>query len=100
MKQHSLHGRRPAVSDTPKTDALREVVIEQYKEDDLTGNGVGNILSALTDIETLESDRDELKDQLDAAMMLIRIHQRRETWPNDPDQFTSPDHDNDSRNYR
>lgn len=45
-------------------------------------------------------ERDELKDQLDAAMMLIRIHQRRETWPNDPDQFTSPDHDNDSRNYR
>ena len=47
------------MSDTPRTDALREVVIGQYKEDELTGNGMGNILSALTDIEALERERDE-----------------------------------------
>lgn len=46
------------MSDTPKTDALREVIVGQYKEDELTGNGMGNILSALTDIETLERERD------------------------------------------
>ena len=55
----SEYGRRPAVSDTPRTDALREGIIGQYKEDELTGNGMGNILSALTDIETLERERDE-----------------------------------------
>lgn len=53
----SPHGRRSALSDTPRTDALREVIIGQYKEDELTGNGMGNILSALTDIETLERER-------------------------------------------
>ena len=47
------------MSDTPKTDALREVIIGQYKEDELTGIGMGNILAALTDIETLERERDE-----------------------------------------
>ncbi len=47
------------MSDTPRTDALREVIIGQYKEDELTGNGMGNILSALTNIETLERERDE-----------------------------------------
>jgi len=46
------------MSNTPRTDALREVVIGQYKEDELTGNGMGNILAALTDIETLERERD------------------------------------------
>ena len=51
------------MSDTPKTDALREVVIGQYKEDELTGNGMGNILAALTDIETLERERDEARDE-------------------------------------
>lgn len=77
------HGRRPAVSDTPKTDALREVIIGQYKEDELTGNGMGNILAALTDIETLERERDDLKDQLAAAMMSIRLQQRREQQLNE-----------------
>ena len=66
-------GRRPAVSDTPRTDALREVVIGQYKEDELTGNGMGNILSALTDIETLERERDierALADLLASSLLL------------------------------
>lgn len=44
---------------TPETDALREVIIGQYKEDELTGNGMGNILAALPDIESLERERDE-----------------------------------------
>jgi len=63
------------VSDTPKTDALREVVIGQYKEDELTGDGMGNILSALTDIETLEREleaeralADRLADALATAL--------------------------------
>lgn len=51
------------MSDTPRTDALREVIIGQYKEDELTGNGMGNILSALTDIEKLESERDEALEE-------------------------------------
>ena len=55
----SPHGRRPEVSDTPVTDAFREVVFAQYKEDELTGNGMGNILAALPDIESLERERDE-----------------------------------------
>ncbi len=46
------------MSDTPRMDALREVVIGQYKEDELTGNGMGKILSALADIETLERELD------------------------------------------
>jgi hypothetical protein len=59
------------VSDTPRTDTLREVVIGQYKEDELTGNGMGNLLSALTDIETLERERDAeraLADRLHGAL--------------------------------
>ena len=59
------------MNDTPRTDALREVVIGQYKEDELTGNGMGNILSALTDIETLERERDAeraLADRLAEAL--------------------------------
>ena len=99
------------MSDTPKTDALREVIVGQYKEDELTGNGMGNLLAALTDIETLERERDEarsdlefrrdlfklqeqqlnevrlerdlLKDQLAAAMMSIRLQQRREQQTNE-----------------
>ena len=62
------------MSDTPRTDALREVIIGQYKNDDLTGNGLGNILSALTDIETLESERDSecaLADRLAEALKFI-----------------------------
>lgn len=50
------------MSDTPKTDAFREVIFAQYKEDELTGDGMGNLLSALTDIETLERERDEARD--------------------------------------
>lgn len=42
------------MSDTPKTDAFREVIISQYKEDECTGNGMGKLLAALTDIESLE----------------------------------------------
>lgn len=52
------------MSDTPKTDALREVVIGQYKEDELTGNGMGNILAALTDIETLERELQDMRKEL------------------------------------
>ncbi len=126
------------MSDTPKTDAFREVIFAQYKEDELTGDGMGNLLSALTDIETLERERDEarqlvkelthenenlyrrlesvhevyrlssvcrglkaendkLKTQLEERELYI---ERVITWPHDADPFTSPDHDNDSRNYQ
>lgn len=51
------------MSDTPKTDAFREVIFAQYKEDELTGDGMGNLLSALTDIETLERERDEAREE-------------------------------------
>jgi hypothetical protein len=51
------------VSDTPKTDAFREVVFTQYKEDELTGDGMGNILAALPDIESLERERDEAREE-------------------------------------
>lgn len=47
------------MSDTPRTDALREVVIQQYKEDELSGIGMGNTLAALLDIESLERERHE-----------------------------------------
>lgn len=46
---------------TPETDAFREMVIQQYKEDECTGIGLGNILLALTDIARLERERDEWK---------------------------------------
>lgn len=102
------------MSDTPRTDALREVIIGQYKENELTGTGMGNILAALADIETLERERDEargyadklaaglpegmlpkdvdvlrdanlalamerdsLQEQLDAAIMLGKMQERR-----------------------
>ena len=102
------------MSDTPETDALREVVFAQYKEDELTGDGMGNILAALPDIESLERQRDEalayadklaaglpegmlpkdvevlrdanlalaverdaLQEQLDAAIMLGKMQERR-----------------------
>ena len=52
------------MSDTPVTDAFREVVFTQYKEDELTGDGMGNILAALTDIETLERERDESRQEM------------------------------------
>ena len=99
-------------SPTPKTDALREVIIGQYKEDDLTGNGMGNLLAALTDIETLERERDELKEQLEQSHKQYRFSsvcrelqaenerlKRITTWPHDADPFTSPDHDNDETIY-
>ena len=74
-----LHGRRPAVSDTPRTDALREVIVGQYKEDELTGNGMGNILSALTDIETLEREREcECKCDVDWPEEYYELRQRLE----------------------
>ena len=67
------------MSDTPKTDALREVVIGQYKEDELTGNGMGNILSALTDIETLEREREcECKCDVDWPEEYYELRQRLE----------------------
>ena len=67
------------MSDTPKTDALREVVIGQYKEDELTGNGMGNILAALTDIETLEREREcECKCDVDWPEEYYELRQRLE----------------------
>ena len=67
------------MSDTPRTDALREVVIGQYKEDELTGNGMGNILSALTDIETLEREREcECKCDVDWPEEYYELRQRLE----------------------
>ena len=50
--------------DAPKTNALREVVIGQYKENELTGNGMASILAALADIEELERERDEAREPL------------------------------------
>jgi hypothetical protein len=68
------------VSDTPKTDAFREVVIGQYKEDELTGNGMGSILAALTDIDTLEHERNGWKTAHDVLQKLLSdtIKQRDE----------------------
>ena len=58
---------------------LREVVIGQYKEDELTGNGMGNILSALTDIETLEREREcECKCDVDWPEEYYELRQRLE----------------------
>lgn len=54
------------MSDTPETDAFREVVFAQYKEDELTGNGMGNILAALPDIESLERERDDALRKLES----------------------------------
>lgn len=56
---------------TPETDAFREVVFAQYKEDELTGDGMGNILAALTDIETLERERDEANKELHKQIVLF-----------------------------
>ena len=96
------------MSDTPETDAFREVIIGQYKGDEITRDGMVNILAALRDIETLERkrececkcdidwpeeyyelrqrlerERDDLKDQLATAMMSIRLQQRREQQTNE-----------------
>ena len=67
------------MSDTPVTDAFREVVFAQYKEDELTGNGMGNILAALTDIETLERKREcECKCDVDWPEEYYELRQRLE----------------------
>ena len=55
---------------TPETDAFREVVFAQYKEDELTGDGMGSILAALTDIETLERERDEAREERDKLQIM------------------------------
>ena len=70
-------GRRPSVSDTPVTDALREVIIGQYKEDELTGNGMGNILAALPDIESLERERDEARADLEFRRGLFKLQEEQ-----------------------
>lgn len=67
------------MSDTPRTDALREVIVGQYKEDELTGNGMGNLLAALTDIETLEREREcECKCDVDWPEEYYELRQRLE----------------------
>ena len=74
-----MNGRRHAVSDTPETDAFREVVFAQYKEDELTGDGMGNILAALTNIETLERKREcECKCDVDWPEEYYELRQRLE----------------------
>ncbi len=65
--------RRP----TPETDALREVIIGQYKEDELTGNGMGNILAALPDIEAIEIERDELRSDLEFRRGLFQLQEQQ-----------------------
>jgi hypothetical protein len=59
---------------TPKTDALRKVIIKEYKEDELTGVGMGNILAALTDLESLERERDEARNERQAYKQLAIKH--------------------------
>ena len=67
------------MSDTPKTDAFREVIFAQYKEDELTGDGMGNILAALTNIETLERKREcECKCDVDWPEEYYELRQRLE----------------------
>lgn len=71
------------MSDTPKTDALREVIVGQYKEDELTGNGMGNLLAALTDIETLEREWDAERALADLlAKALLSFCSSGMVWPN------------------
>ena len=59
------------MTNTPKTDALREVIVGQYKEDELTGNGMGNILAALADVEELERERDKERELADRLAALV-----------------------------
>ena len=67
------------MSDTPVTDAFREVIFAQYKEDELTGDGMGNILAALTNIETLERKREcECKCDVDWPEEYYELRQRLE----------------------
>ena len=73
------------MSDTPKTDAFREVIFAQYKEDELTGNGMGNILAALPDIESLERKREcECKCDVDWPEeyyeLRRRLERERDEW--------------------
>jgi hypothetical protein len=65
------------VSDTPKTDAFREVIFAQYKEDELTGDGMGNILAALPDIEAIEIERDELRSDLEFRRGLFKLQEEQ-----------------------
>ena len=76
------------MSDTPRTDTLREVIVGQYKEDELTGDGMGNILSALPDIESLERERDEAREEsakwhqvaIDADKRFVEVLRERDEW--------------------
>ena len=76
------------MSDTPKTDAFREVVFTQYKEDELTGDGMGNILAALPDIESLERERDEAREEsakwhqmsIEADTRFVEVMRERDGW--------------------
>ena len=52
---------------TPGTDAFREIVIQQYKKNELTGDGMDNILHAFTDIEILERERNEARNAMAQA---------------------------------
>ena len=87
------------MTDTPRTDALREVVIGQYREDELTGNGMGNILAALADIEELERERNEARKRLnglcqhfgahgvvDLTVKLLRLERERDNALSDAKQ--------------
>ena len=87
------------MTDTPKTDALRKVVIKAYKEDKLTGNGMGDILAALANIETLERERDKVRELLtslcqhfdahgvvDLAVKLLRLEHERDNALSDAKQ--------------
>lgn len=64
MSEKHQHNNHMTKSPSPKTDALREVIIGQYKEDELTGDGMGNLLAALTDIEMLGRERSEALEEL------------------------------------
>ena len=67
------------MSDTPVTDAFREVVFAQYKKDELPGDGMGNSLAARTDIETLERKREcECKCDVDWPEEYYELRQRLE----------------------
>ena len=75
--------RTDTEGDTPVTDAFREVVFAQYKEGELTGDGMGNILAALTDIETLERERDSeraLADRLAEAANAVIDQWETPNW--------------------
>lgn len=82
--RNSPHGRRPAVSErpTPETDNndYAHAFLEQYGYE-------SSLQDAPVDwadfARRLERERDDLKDQLAAAMMSIRLQQRREQQANE-----------------